>query len=289
MNNQKLVDAIGLLDDEMIVNARTPKVSRFPVAAKVIAAVLAIILVPTIVIFGGGYLFGNIGADTASPEFKYAFTDEALMKACEQSLFSICFTTDPPVYASIGANPPEIRFADSDRVIFTTDTGIFVYNYNTRELEKTYSLELIGIPDFAQGDVATHISVDESGDYALLTSSENMSSVDRALEYRILDFTKGTVKKIDRSQIPEDFKVFETKNNIYIPKSDSDPDFKYYSPNDFVGSQMASVEDRDFIVLVDTNEDFEAIIGYTELVIINSDGTFSTQRVFDDVLEKFAE
>ncbi len=290
MNNQKLVDAIGLLDDNMILDAHNGKPKK-TLILKAVAAVLAIILVPTIVIFSGGYIFGHIGSDVSDPTLKYAFTQEALMDICQQHIGSISATSDPPEYVSVGANPPEIHYADEEKIVFTTLEGVFVYNYNTLQIEKNYSLEKIGIPFFAQGDRATCISVDESGDYALLTSSENMSSVDRALEYRILDFNSGKADKIKNSEIPENFKAFKVEENIYKPKNDSDFSFELYESKDFPSSQMVSFGDKDFFLVIDIQEDtmYNALLGCAEVVIVDSKGSFITKKLFSDFSKSVLE
>ena len=287
MNNQKLVDAIGLLDDEMIVNARNAKIKRYPLAVKIAAAVIAVLLVPAAVIFGGGYIFGHIGSSACDPALKYAFTEEALMEICQQPMGSVCMTSNPPVYFSVSAMPPEIHYVDKDKIVFTTLEGVFVYNYNTLQIEKSFSLDKIGIPHFSQGDVATDISVDVSGDYALLTSSENMSSADRELEYRILDFISGKVEKIESSQIPENFKAFKTEENIYKPLSDSELEFEFYEAKDFPSSQMVSLGDKDFFLVIDVGESeaFNALLGYAEVIIVNPDKSFTSKSLFTDFSE----
>lgn len=282
MNSEKIVDAIGMLDDKMIADAREPKIKRFPTAVKVVAAVLAVLLIPTAVIFGGGQLLGRIGSDAADPKYRYAFTQEALTGICKQTMYSK-YATDGTM--CISANPPEICYADSEKVIFITFEGIYVYNYIEECLEYTVSLDKIGVPYFSQGDKSTYISISEDGGYALLTSSENMSSVDRVLEYRILNLKNCDIDVLGKNEIPA-FDSFKTEANSYRNANNT---LDIFGPDDFVSDRMARFENTDFFVMIDTDESEGALIGFTELVIVNEDGSFTTQRVFDEVSASFAE
>ncbi len=285
MNNEKLVDAIGLLDDNMISDARNPKIKRYPTAIKVIAAVLAVLLIPTFVIFGAGKILGNLGADAADPKYRYAFTEQALADICQQSMYTTVLTTNPPVGATIGANPPEILYADDEKVVFLTYEGVYVYYYIDEQLDTTFSFEKIGVPNAGQGDKATHVSVSGDGKYLLLASSENMSAESGILEYRIINLKNADMDVLGKNVIP-DFDVFYTEQNIY---GSADNNSGFMDAEDFVGTRMASVGDRDFFVMVDTDENLGAVIGNTELVIVNSDGSFSTRRVFGGIFEEYRE
>lgn len=285
MNNEKLVDAIGLLDDKMISDARNPKIKTYPTAIKVIAAVLAVLLIPTFVIFGVGKILGNLGADAADPKYRYAFTEQALADICQQSMYTTVLTTNPPVGATIGANPPEILYADDEKVVFLTYEGVYVYYYIDEQLDTTFSFEKIGVPNAGQGDKATHVSVSKDGKYLLLASSENMSSPDRKLEYRIIRLQTADMHIADKKEV-SDFYIFDTVENTY---NTHEGDFEFIDAKDFAGLRMASVGDRDFFVMVDTDENLGAVIGNTELVIVNSDGSFSTRRVFGGIFEEYRE
>lgn len=282
MNSKKIVDAIGMLDDKMITDAREPKINRFSTAVKVVAAVLAVLLIPTVVIFGGGQLLGRLGADAADPKYRYAFTQEALMGICKQTMYSK--SADDGLMC-ISANPPEICYADSEKVIFITFEGIYVYNYKEECLEYTVSLDEIGVPYFSQGDRSTYISISESGDYALLTSSENMSSVDRILEYRILNLKNCDIDVPGENET-HNFNAFKTEANYYRNANNT---LGIFEPDDFVSDRMARFENTDFFVMIDTDETEGALIGFAELVIVNTDGSFTTQRIFDEVSENFAQ
>lgn len=283
MNNEKLVDAIGLLDDEMINDARNPKIRQYPVAIKVIAAVLAVLLVPAFVIFGAGKILGNLGADAADPKYRYAFTEEALAGICRQSMYTTVMTSDPPVGATIGANPPEILYADEGKVVFLTYEGVYVYYYTEERLDTSFSFEKIGVPNSGQGDKSTNVSISKDGKYMLLASSENMSSPDRKLEYRIIRLQTADMKILRKNEVP-DFDAFDTVENTY---NTHENDFEFIDAKDFVGSRMARVGDRNFFVRV--KADYNAVIGNTELVIVNSDGTFTTRKVFAEIFEEYTE
>ncbi len=285
MNSDKLVDAIGLLDDNMINNARNPKIKRYPVVIKVIAAVLTVLLVPAVVIFGAGKILGNLGADAADPKYRYAFSEQALASICQQSMYTAVLTTNPPVGVTIGANPPEILYADEEKVVFLTYEGVYVYYYIEERLDTTFSFEKIGVPNAGQGDKATHVSISKDGKYMLLTSSENMSDAYRKYERRIINLKNADMEVLDKTKTP-DFDVFATEESIYNP---AESDFEFMDEKDFVGTRMASIGDTDFFVMVDTDENFGAVIGNTELVIVNSDGSFSTQRVFGGIFEAYRE
>lgn len=283
MNNEKLVDAIGLLDDEMIIDARNPKIRRYPTAVKAVAAVLAVLLVSAGVVFGAGKILGNLGADAADPKYRYAFTEEALAGICRQSMYSVATTSDPPVGATIGAAPPEILYADEKKVVFLTYEGVYVYDYIAEQLDTSFSFEKIGVPNSCQGDKTTRVSVSKDGKYMLLTSSENMSSPDRKLEYRIVRLQTADIDILGKNETP-DFDAYVTEKNIYLY---NEPDYDFIDANDFAGSKMASVGDRDFFVMV--NSDYGAVIGNTELVIVNSDGTFTSRKVFAKIFEEYTD
>ncbi len=263
MNNEKLIDAIGMIDDNFIVAAKKSK-SHSSLYTSIIAAILVISLIP-VGMFGGMMLFGSLRANTADPRFQYSFKDEEMKALSKQSLSvennpSAIFDPDA-MGGTIGTVPVEIHYADNNRIIFTTYNGVFVHYRSAHNyIESSYSVEKMELPGFNQGDITTQIEVDKSGEYALLISSENMSQAGADISYHILNFSTGKLTEIDKTQTPETFEAFELTKNSYIKNYD-----------DILSSNMASYIDEngnktDCYISVSRDEEKGYIIGNAELI-----------------------
>lgn len=280
MNNEKLVDAIGLIDDKMIYDSKKTHRSYPLFLKRTIAALLIITLIP-VALFGGLHLFGRfMFANSSDPAFKYSFKTTEILSICETSFNvegnSTVGINPNSINNKLGANPIEIRYADDMRIIFTTQNGIFEYVRlgGYEYIESSYSLEKMKLPDFNQGDKTTIIQVDKNGDYAILISSENMSQANAERSYKMLNFVTGELTEINKTEIPETFVPFELTSNTYIAKY-----------NDWLSSNMATctAENGDKLecfIKVTKSEDKGYIIGNAELVEVNENGTHKIYKLF---------
>ena len=280
MNNEKLIDAIGLIDDKLIADAKKIKVHP-SLYKKVIAAVLIVAIIP-VAIFGGLHLFGRfLLAGSCDPSLKYSFKTIEILTLCETSFNfdgnSAAGATPNSLNNSIGANPIEIHYADDMRMIFTTQNGIFehVRLADYEYIESSYNLEKIGLPGFNQGDKTTIIQVDKNGDYAILISSDSMSQANTERCYKMLDFVTGELTEINSNEIPDTFVPFKLSPNSYIVKHD-----------DWLSSNMAECtaeNDKNLQCFIKVSKDEEKgyVIGNAELVEKHEDGSSKTYRLFD--------
>lgn len=291
MNNEKLVDAIGMLDDKLIAQAKAPK-PRTNTIRRIIAAVLIVALIPvgmSAALFGGMFMFGTkLEADSAAPMYRYELEDSEILALNEQPVISENYkysgdsSGSSDIYGSIdntsdsvGSVAIEIHYADENRVIFTAYNAIFVHYRSAHDyIELSFSTEKMGIPGFNQGDKTTFIEVDKSGEYALLKSSNNMSQAGAKIDYHILNFYTGELTKIKKYEIPEDFEKFELSNNSYIENHD-----------DLLSTKMASYSDEngikyDCYISVSPDDENGYIIGNAELVVISENKDVKTYDLF---------
>lgn len=284
MSNEKLIDAIGMLDDEMIYEAKFGKVKHFPHIAKVIAAALIIMIIPMAVI-GAFNMLGHMGTDGVYPNTKYSFRNEKLMKICNINITYESYEPTPDLKLTmqyIGSEICGVEYADDEKVVFTSRTGIFVYNYKSDNIVYTFDLEKIGVPAFNQGDDSYSIlQVDKSGRYAILKSTDNSGN-----KYHYINLLNGEVKDIAENDIPEDMESIETQEMTYYPESDSDDSFNYYSPKAHTSSYMANYHNCNFFMCIEPDNKGKLLVGNMELLIVKPDGSFTTQRVFADMFPK---
>ena len=291
MNNEKLVDAIGMLDDELIAQAKAPK-PRTNSIRRIIAAVLIIALIPvgmSAALFGGMFMFGTkLEADSAAPMYRYELEDSEILALSEQPVISENYkysgdsSGSSEIYGSIdntsdsvGSVAIEIHYADENRFVFTAYNAIFVHYRSAHDyIELSFSTEKMGIPGFNQGDNTTFIEVDKSGEYALLKSSKNMSQAGAKIDYHILNFYTGELTKIKKYEIPEDFEKFELSKNSTIENHD-----------DLLSTKMASYSDEngikyDCYISVSPDDENGYIIGNAELVVISENKDIKTFDLF---------
>ncbi len=278
MNNEKLIDAIGMLDDKLIVDAKKEHF-RISFYIKAIAAVLIIALIPVAVLAGMQFFGRHLYTDSSDPKYKYAFNTSEYKALCEQSLIvdsNPNVVIDPyTLGGTIGSVPIEICYADSNRIVFTTYNGIFVHYRNEHDyIESSYSIKKMDLPGFNQGDKTTIIKVHKNGEYALLMSSQNMSQVGADICYNILDFTTGKLTEIDKDETPKAFEAFELSKNSFIKNHD-----------DLLSSHMASYENSngdktDCYISVPKNDEKGYIIGNAQLVEIDKNKNAKTYDLF---------
>ena len=295
MSSEKLVDAIGLLDDKMIYDARFSNVRKNHLFLKITAAVLVLLIIPASMLAGDFFLSGHIGIECCQAD--YSYKNDKLLKICRIDVAAVTNNNTPStdidkneLYGQVGTGIYGVVYADDEKVVFTTRKGIFVYNYQTERIVKNFDLDEMGAYGFNQGDEATYISVDISGDYAVLESSDNISGIDKSSSYRLVNLKTGTVDLIEKEDIPDNFTAFETKVMSYCPKGDFDKDFNL--PYAWCGDIMASYtnengEQINFYTNIEPDENGCVIVGNTELVIAYPDNSFTTQRVFADMFPEF--
>ena len=164
--------------------------------------------------------------------------------------------------SQVGTGIFGVNYADDEKLVITTGKGVFVYNYQSNDMINTFDLDKIGIPGFNQGDKASYIRVDRSGE----------------------------VKSINKSEIPKDFSLFETEPNKYQPDSDSDKNFDlpYSWPGSITASYINSNgENISFYTNIERSSDNKAIVGNTDLVIVSPDRRYTTQKIFGCIFPEF--
>lgn len=286
MNKDKLVDAIGLLDDKMIADAKTKK-AHTPIYKQIIAAVLIIVLIP-VVLFGGMSLFGRfMYAGSSGPSTEYEFSILELSSLCRSS-FDAMLNSDVGINPNslnnnLGANAIEIRHANEMRVIFTTQDGIFeFFKFDKDYIESSYSLEKMGLPSFNQGDSTTLIQIDEYGENALLVSSENMSQSGANISYKNLNFVRNEMTDIEKSDALA-FDAYELSENRYLNTSKD-----FVDNTDWLSSKMAVYYDEngkkvESFIRVPKDAEKGYIIGNAELVEVRDDGSYKIYDLFKQI------
>ncbi len=284
MNNEKLVDAIGLIDDNMICDAKKTHRSYSLSFKRAIAAILIITLIP-VALFVGMSLFGRfLYAESSAPSSNFSFSTMELHSLCKTS-FNAEVTPDIGVDPNslnnhIGANPIEIQYADDMRIIFTTQNGIFEhFRFSYEYIESNYSLKKMGLPGFNQGDKTTLIEIDKYGENALLISSENMSQENADISYKNLNFVTGEltdIRKIDAIT----FDAYELQDNKYTYQN-----HEFVDSADWLSSNMAVCytekgDKLECFIRVPKNEDGGYIIGNAELVEVNENGSYKIYKLF---------
>ena len=125
-----------------------------------------------------------------------------------------------------------------------------------------------------------------------MQSCEFWTNPNRKIEYRIINFKNGKIRQITEDEIPQDFSPFETEELDFYSKENKSLPFGH------AGSVTASFTDSNgekliFYTNIESNtENIEvkgtrALVGYTELVIVKPDKSFTTQRIFASMFEEF--
>lgn len=297
MNNEKLIDAIGLIDDKMIADAKLGRIKKHRYLIPAIAAVLVVLIIPSF-IFGAGYLFGHLGAGgVPDPMLRYSYDSNKLLSICRINLKA----TDnknkkavSPDYnykelrSHVGAGIFGVEYADEEKVVITTGKGIFIYNYKQDYTIINFDLDKIGVPGFNQGDSASYIRVDKSGRYCVMDSSDGWGIKDSVIEHRIIDFENGTVRLINEDDIPEDFEPFKTiQIDLYSKKNKELP---HGFPGDVAASYTKSDGEKQiFYTNIEADSGAETLVGKTDLVIVSPDKSYTTQRIFANLYDEFSK
>ena len=298
MIDEKIIDAVGMLNEELLYQASSDRKKHSRI--KNIAAVLAIIFIPAAVILSGFYIFGHIeaGVNSADPAYKYSYDSGKLLMICRLNLNSADDNAADgeydykELYEHVGAGIFGVEYADGEKVVITTGKGIFVYDYKLDYMINNFDLDKIGVPGFNQGDSSSSIRVDKSGDYCVMQSCEFWTNPDRKIEYRIINFKNGEITQISEDDIPNDFLPFETEELDFYSKENKNLPFGH------AGSITASFTDSNgekliFYTNIESSmekievEGTHALVGYTELVIVKPDKSYITQRIFASMFEEF--
>ncbi len=265
-----------------------------------VAVCLAIVMIVVAVAVGKGTdLFNQVSVSTNSQAVRYSYDNKKLLMICRMDISPNANNNDNinteeydinELRSQVGTGIFGVNYADDEKVVITTGKGVFVYNYKTNNMINTFDLDRIGISGFNQGDMASYIRVDRSGEYAIIESSDNWGDIDRVVEYHILFFKSGEVKRIEYSEIPKDFSKFETESMKYHHKSDSDKDFDmpYSLPSTITASYINSNgESITFYTNIERGSDNKVIVGNTDLVIVSPDRSYTTQKIFGCIFPEF--
>lgn len=225
----------------------------------------------------------------------YSYREDKLLQLCNTDISdqnaNKLTQKNRELFERVGAGVSGVEYADENKVVFTTGKGVFVYDYHDERILLTFDLDTIGVPGFNQGDSGSYIQVDNHGEYAILTSSEDWIDNENR-EYHILDFLSGESKRIDKKGIPDDFSPAMTEAYRYYPKSDADDTVDL--PASWHSSHMASYIDENdrtvgFYTNIERDPDGKVIVGNMDLVIVQPDRSYRTQRVFASLYPEFGE
>ena len=265
-----------------------------------VAVCLAVVMIVVAVAVGKRTdLFSQISVSPNSQSVKYSYDNKKLLMLCRMDISPNANNNDNinteeydnnELRSQVGAGIFGVNFADDEKVVITTGKGVFVYNYKLNKMINTFDIDKLEVPGFNQGDKSSRIRVDKSGEYAILESSDNWFDIDSIVEYHYINFESGEVKKINQSEIPKDFSLFETEPMKYHPDSDSDKEFDlpYSWPSEITASYINSNgESITFYTNIECCSDNKVIVGNTDLVIVSPDRSYTTQKIFGCIFPEF--
>ena len=266
----------------------------------VAAACLAVLIIAVTVVVGNGTnLFNQVSVTSFGQSSLYSYDNNKLLMICRMDINPNTNNNDNinteeydnnELRSQVGAGIFGVNFADDEKVVITTGKGVFVYNYKLNKMINTFDIDKLEVPGFNQGDKSSRIRVDKSGEYAILESSDNWFDIDSIVEYHYINFKSGEVKKINQSEIPKDFSLFETEPMKYHPDSDSDKEFDlpYSWPSEITASYINSNgESITFYTNIERSSDNKVIVGNTDLVIVSPDRRYTTQKIFGCIFPEF--
>ena len=300
MTNEKLDRMMkNYVDRETQAFAYHEKKHRGIKAVSVIAAALVLIialaLVLSIIQFSEN---DKANTDLTTKRYTvtaYSYREDKLLKLCNTDISdqnaNKLTQKNRELFERVGAGVCGVEYADENKVVFTTGKGVFVYDYHDEQILLTFDLDTIGVPGFNQGDIGSYIEIDNHGEYAILTSSDDRYDNEKR-EYHLLDFLSGESKRIDKKEIPDDFSPAMTEAYRYYPKSDADDTVDL--PASWHSSHMASYIDENdrtvgFYTNIERDPDGKVIVGNMDLVIVQPDRSYRTQRVFASLYPEFGE
>lgn len=263
------------------------------------ACLIVVIIAVTVVVRNGTNLFNKISVTSFSQSSRYSYDNNKLLLICRMDINPNANNNDNinteeydinELRSQVGTGILGVDFADDEKVVITTGKGVFVYNYKLNKMINTFDLDKIGVPGFNQGDKSSFIRVDKSGEYAILESSDNWFDIDSFVEYHNINFKSGEVNRINKSEIPKDFSLFETEPMKYHPDSDSDENFDlpYSWPGTITSSYINSNgENITFYTNIERSSDNKVIVGNTDLVIVSPNRSYTTQKIFGCIFPEF--
>lgn len=176
----KLADAVGMLDDRTVARAKYSSVYTRRFVTGIVAAVLAVLMIPIGTLFflatrpAGAPAPNGSGTRLIAAE-DCAFNQSELNAFVSQTVHLSPDATMPGGFyeQGYGSTLPEIAFAGLNRVVFRYGSGVFVYDTAARAVTATYDLDKLGLPGFRQGSVSAWIFVDDLGLYAYVGSYDD--------------------------------------------------------------------------------------------------------------------
>ena len=104
----------------------------------------------------------------------------------------------------VGSSMAEIDYADSDKIIFHFSDAVFVYNFQTSAIEKTFDLNNLDCAKFQQGDYTVGITVSADGKEALLV---NYGSTEQNKDFKnyIINLETGSASETDKTELKNPF------------------------------------------------------------------------------------
>ncbi len=223
MKSDKLVDAIGMIDDELISSALVSKRKpAFRHANALVAAIILIFLVPMAA--GGFYTVSRMGCSASSGAGDNNATgsfgvslDYELSLEKREILLSHIRDRDAEAPTEIsgaewGYVPdfPTILYADEERVIFDYMDmedqiyGVFVYRYSayTDDGFLEYAIDVSEIGDEDAADWSGVTIADDSGEHLYFVKLKDTPDDDGNYQeyYYVLDLESGEFRKSDAAE-----------------------------------------------------------------------------------------
>ena len=139
-----------------------------------VAVCLVVVMIVVAIAVGKGTdLFSQISVSPNSQAVKYSYDNKKLLMICRMDISPNANNNDNinteeydinELRSQVGTGIFGVNYADDEKVVITTGKGVFVYNYQSKDMINTFDLDKIGIPGFNQGDNASYICVDRSGE-----------------------------------------------------------------------------------------------------------------------------
>ena len=104
----------------------------------------------------------------------------------------------------VGSSMAEIDYADDERIIFHFSDDVFVYNFQTSTIEKTFDLNNLNCAKFQQGDYTVGITVSTDGKEALLRHDGSTERIKDFKNY-IINLETGSASETDKTELKSPF------------------------------------------------------------------------------------
>ena len=96
-----------------------------------------------------------------SQSSRYSFDNHKLLMLCRMDISPNANNNDNinteeydinELRSQVGTGIFGVNYADDEKVVITTGKGVFVYNYQLKDMINTFDLDKIEIPGFNQGE-----------------------------------------------------------------------------------------------------------------------------------------